>query len=131
MPCDSRPLRKRGQRLRNGRLQEQDQTISERKEEIRRVIDTVEKFLIAGKVKVKIGPRGEIAFVGLPEDERNGVADACCYRRIMSTGSGLAKAAIQRAEAMAGRTVNKQLVGIGAHGHTDAQGNTVWHNHKG
>ena len=44
-----------------------------------------------------------MAFVGLSDDERARVTDACAYRRIMSTGSALARAAIARAE-QAGRT---------------------------
>jgi hypothetical protein len=46
----------------------------------------------------------------------------------MATGSGLAKAQIAKAEAIAGRSVNKQVVGHGAHSHDGGQ---TWHDHKG
>jgi len=103
MPCDSRL--KRGQ------------TISQRAEEVRRVVKTIDSFLVRGIVKMKVGPQGAVVFVGIPEDERDGVTDACIYRRIMATGTGLAKAAIARAEAMSGRTVDRQIVASGLHSH--------------
>ena len=114
MPCDTK--------LRAG------QTISERKVEVKRVVATVADFLARGRVTAKVGPQGAVAFLGVPDDERNGVSDACMYRMIMATGSSLAKAAIARAELMAGRTVNRQLVGQGVHSHDGGQ---TWHGHKG
>jgi hypothetical protein len=104
------------------------QTISQRKEEVRRVIKTLDSFLAKGIVKAKVGPQGGITFVGLPDDERNRVTDACAYRQLMATGSGLAKAKLAQAEAMAGRTVNRQVVGHGVHSHDNGQ---TWHDHKG
>ena len=55
------------------------------------------------------------------------VTDACAYRRLMATGPALAKAAIARAEQMAGRSVDKMAV---AHGHHTHDG-VHWHTHKG
>lgn len=104
------------------------QTITQRKDEVKRVIKTLDAFLTRGIVKAKVGPQGAIAFTGFPEDERNRVTDACAYRQIMATGSGLAKAKIALAEAMAGRPVNRQLVGQGVHSHDNGQ---TWHDHKG
>jgi hypothetical protein len=117
MPCD--------------RVMRRGQTISDRAEEIRRVVKTVDSFLTSGRVQVKIGNNGAIAFVGIPDDERNDVTDNCIYRRLMISGTGLAKAKIAAAEAMAGRSVNKQIIGQGAHAHADASGNLTWHDHKG
>lgn len=114
MPCDSSFL--------------PGQTITQRKEEVRRVVKTLDAFLARGIVKAKVGPQGAITFVGLPDDERNRVTDACAYRQIMATGSGLAKAKIAQAEALAGRTVDRQVVGHGAHSH---DGGASWHSHKG
>ena len=67
---------------------------------------------------------GAIAFVG-PEWEgvRSGVTDACAYRRIMATGSALARQEILRAEQLAGRTVNRQVVAAGVHSH---DGGATW-----
>lgn len=112
MPCDTK-LKPR-------------QTIQERASEIRRVTETASQRLAAGRLKVKIGPQGAIAFEGLSEAERDGVTDNCMYRRIMATGSALAKAAIAKAEQLAGRVVDRKVVAHGGHYHGD-----VYHEHKG
>ena len=73
-------------------------------------------------------PRGVFlagAFSGLTEEERDGVTDACAYRRILVSGSQLALQAIARAEQLAGRGVNKQMVAQGYHSHDGGQ---TWHN---
>ena len=114
MPCDTR--------------RKPNQTIQQRADEVRKVVGRFEAALIAGTAKTVIGPQGAVAFTGLTETDRDGVTDACAYRRIMSSGSMLARAAIQRAEMMSGRTVNKQVVGQGAHSH---DGGRTWHDHKG
>jgi hypothetical protein len=50
------------------------------------------------------------------------VSDACAYRRIMSIGS--AKAAIARAEQLAGRSIDRRVVAQGVHSHDDGR---TWH----
>lgn len=114
MPCDTR-LKLR-------------QTISQRAAEVRAVTTKIEAGLLSGRVKVKIGPQGAVAFDGLTDADRDGVTDACAYRRIMITGSALARAAIARAEQLAGRSVDRQVIGQGAHSH---DGGRSWHDHKG
>lgn len=114
MPCDTR-LKPR-------------QTIQERAKEIREATNRLAQALAAGRVKAKIGPQGAIAFEGWDETSRDGVTDACAYRRIMATGDALARMTIARAEQLAGRSVNKQAVGIGIHSH---DGGKSWHDHKG
>ena len=58
---------------------------------------------------------------------RDGITDNCAYRRIMGpTGSTADKLAIQKAEQLAGRTVNKVAVGQGVHSH---DGGKTWHKH--
>jgi hypothetical protein len=112
MPCDTR-LKK-------------NQTISQRADEVRRVVDDVNSLIAAGRVKPIIAKRtGAIAFQGLDDNIRDGVTDACVYRRLMITGSSLTKAAIQRAEQIAGRTVDKQAIAQGVHSH---DGGGTWHN---
>lgn len=110
MPCDTR--------LKKG------QTLSQRAGEIRGVVTTVAAALAAGRVKVKVGAKGGIAFIGLSEGERDGVTDACLYRRVLATGTAAAKLAIQRAEQLAGRTVDRQAVAQGLHTH---DGGASWH----
>jgi hypothetical protein len=67
---------------------------------------------------------GAIAFDGLDENIRDGVTDACMYRRLMATGSSLTKAAIQRAEQIAGRSVDRKVIANGVHSH---DGGRTWH----
>ena len=112
MPCDTRL--KRGQ------------TVQQRATEIRTVVALLSQRLASGQAKAIIGPNGAIAFAGLTELERDGVTDACAYRRLMATGSALTKQAIARAEALAGRSVNRQTVASGLHSHDSGQ---TWHHH--
>lgn len=113
MPCD-RKLKPR-------------QTLKERAVEVQKVVKKLDGLLVSGRVKAKVGPQGAIAFVGLTDEERDGVTDACAYRRILVSGSALAKAQIARAEQIAGRSVDKQVIGQGAHSH---DGGKTWHDHK-
>lgn len=110
MPCDTRLYK--------------NQTLAERKVEVKKAITQLDKALAARKVKPVIGPQGAIAFQGWTEQERSRVTDACAYRMLMSTGSALAKAEIARAEQMSGRSVNKQALVQGHHSH---DGGKTWH----
>ncbi len=110
MPCDTR-LKSR-------------QTISERKAEIQKAITALDAALKKRRVRVKVGPQGAIVFDGWPEAERDGITDACAYRRIMVSGSALAKAEIARAELLAGRSVSRQVIGQGVHSHDNG---VTWH----
>jgi hypothetical protein len=100
------------------------QTISQRAEEVRAMVARLAAALASGRVRAKVGLNGGIAFDGLTAEERDGVTDACAYRRIMVSGSALAKQKIAAAEALAGRTVNRQAVGQGLHSH---DGGKTWH----
>ncbi len=114
MPCD--------------RTLKPQQTISQRADEIRAMVAKLSAGIASGRVKVRVGPQGGIAFSGLTEAERDGVGDVCAYRRLLATGSATAKAAIARAEQLAGRTVDRKTVALGAHSH---DGGRSWHDHKG
>ena len=114
MPCDTKLKPK--------------QTIQQRIEEIRKMVMQLSSLLTSGRVKAKVGPQGAIAFEGLTADQRDGVTDACAYRRLMVSGSALAKAKIAQAEQLAGRVVDRKVV---AHGHHSHDGGVTWHDHKG
>jgi hypothetical protein len=103
------------------------QTISERATEVRAATERLAAALAAGRVKVTIGPTGAPVFVGWDETSRDGITDLCAYRRIMATGSALARMAIAKAEQMSGRSVSKQAVAAGHHSH---DGGATWHSHK-
>ncbi len=104
------------------------QTIQERAVEVREATVRLAAALAAGRVQVKIGANGVPVFTGWDEQSRDGITDACAYRRIMATGSALARMAIAKAEQMSGRAVNKQAVAAGHHSH---DGGVTWHTHKG
>lgn len=110
MPCDSKPF-------------QENQTLAERKQQVSETVQELGRLLAAGKVKPVIGSTGGIAFDGWKD--RAGVTDACAYRRIMATGSALAKTAIARAEQVSGRTVNRQAIAQGLHSHDQGRS---WHN---
>jgi hypothetical protein len=114
MPCDTK--------FRPG------QTLTERKEEVKKAVSRLDQLLASKKVKLVIGAQGAIAFAGWTEEDRGRVSDLCAYRRIMTTGSALARAEIARAEQMSGRTVNKQVIGQGVHSHDG--GRTFHPGHK-
>lgn len=110
MPCDTR--------LKVG------QTIKQRAEEVRATVARLAQGLVTGRIRPRIGPTGGIAFPELSDTERDGVTDACAYRRLMAEGSVLAKQAIARAEQLAGKTVNRHAL---AHGHHSHDGGKTWH----
>lgn len=114
MPCDTR-LKPR-------------QTIQQRADEVRRAVGKIQARLIDGRAKVVIGPQGAVAFTGIDDVERDGVTDACAYRRIMVSGSALARAAIAKAEMLSGRSIDRTAVAQGHHSH---DGGATWHGHKG
>jgi hypothetical protein len=105
-----------------------NQTLTERKAEVREAIASLSKALIAGSAKLAIGPTGAPLFTGTDDLAKGRVTDNCAYRLIMATGSVLAKAKLQASIALSGKSVNKQAV---AHGHHSHDGGATWHMHKG
>lgn len=102
-----------------------NQTISERKKEIRETVAKLAADLAGGRVKAIVGKQGGIVFEGW--QVRNNVTDACALRLVLSTGSVLAKAKIAQAEALAGRSLDKRSIAQGLHTHDGVN----WHHHKG
>ena len=100
------------------------QTVRQRAEEVRRAVARLSDALVSGRVKARVGPQGAIAFEGWDAAERDGVTDGCAFRRLMVTGSALAKAAIARAEQIAGRSVDRRVLTHGVHSH---DGGHTWH----
>jgi hypothetical protein len=98
------------------------QTLAERIDEIKKAIALLDAKIKKRLVKPVVGPQGSITFAGWVGD-RVGITDACAYRRIMATGSALARAEIARAEQIAGRQVDRRVVASGVHSH---DGGTTW-----
>lgn len=109
MPCDT--------------IFRRNQTLTVRKSEIKKVVETVEQGLARGRIKAVVGKTGGITFTGLTVQERDDVTDACVYRAIMRTGSALARHMIVKAEQFAGRTVDQKAVAQGIHSH---DGGETW-----
>jgi hypothetical protein len=106
--------------------QREGQSLSERKDEIRRVTERVIAGLKNGQIGVKVDAKGGVVFTGIAAQDRPGITDACIYRRVLVSGSQLAIQAIAKAERLAGRAVSKQVVASGHHSH---DGGTTWHKH--
>src|SRR5215831_14818132 len=105
----------------------ENQTLSERKKEVLETIEAIAKLIISNRVKPVIDKAtGAIAFQNIPASVRAGITDACVYRRIMATGSALAKQQIAKAEMLAGRTVNRASLAAGIHSH---DGGRSWGSH--
>ena len=101
------------------------QTKEQRLREIKKAVTALEQALAMKTIKPVIGPQGAITFAGW-NSNRDGVTDACAYRRIMSGNASLAKLAISQAETLAGRTVDRAIVGQGVHSH---DGGATWDKH--
>jgi hypothetical protein len=110
MACDTQPVR--------------GQTLTQRKAEVKGVLDIVARGLANGTIKARVGPQGAVAFDGLTDTNRARVSDACIYRLTMAGNSSMAKMALARAEALAGRSVSRQAVAQGHHSH---DGGKTWH----
>ena len=108
MPCDTIPLR-------------QGQTAQDRAKEIRSAQDRLESLISAGTVKPIIGRTGGVAFKNWTAQDRAGVSDVCAYRALTRRGSSALRMAMIRAEAMAGRTPDRQAIAAGLHSHDGGQ----------
>lgn len=107
MPCDTQ--------LRKGI------TRAAREAQVKAALAALEVALAAGKARAVIGPQGAVAFAGAWE--RDGVSDACAYRRLLSARSPALLRAVARAEATAGRQVDRRAIAAGHHSH---DGGRTW-----
>ena len=110
MPCDT--------------IRKPNQTLSARVEEVKKRVTAVDRLIAARKVQVKVGPQGAVVFIGISDEDRDGMTDACIYRTLSRKGSAATRMAIQRAEQVAGRSVDRAVVAAGTHSH---DGGATWH----
>ena len=111
MPCDTR-LKPR-------------QTVQQRAAEVRKAVDALALKLLKRQVRPVVDKAtGAIAFQGWSETDRDGITDACAYRRLKVQGNSLVQAEIARAEALAGRAVDTKAIAQGVHSH---DGGVSWH----
>lgn len=100
-----------------------NQTTVQRKAEVKKAITTLEQRLVAGSTRVVVGRNGALAFQGWEANERDGVSDACAYRVLTAANSAALRAAVVRAEGLAGVKVNAKQVAAGTHSH---DGGLTW-----
>jgi len=97
-------------------------------EQRRKRIDAALKSLVAGlltnKVKVKLGPKGEVAFDGWATTDRGKLTDACTYRMMSVRFSDVLARAVAAAELQSGRKLSPLAVNSGVHSH---DGGKTWH----
>lgn len=93
-----------------------EQTAEERRRQVDRALEELERSLNRGAVEVRISPDGAVCFSGWGE-ERQRVTDPCAYRTLMQRGSWDLRQAVARAEALAGNVVSKRTVAAGVHSH--------------
>lgn len=99
------------------------QSIEARKLESTRAVERLGKLLAAGKVRVKVGATGAVAFVGWTETDRDGLSDVCAYRVLSQKGSMALREAVSKAEILAGRKVDQKAINAGTHSH---DGGETW-----
>lgn len=102
------------------------ETVEQRKESAKASTARLEAALTAGTVKLTIGPQGAIAFVGWDAASRDGLTDACAFRRLTAKVSWPLRQAVAKAEALAGRKVDQASVNAGLHSH---DGGKTWAKH--
>ena len=93
-----------------------------RQRQIKEAVTRLERALQDGTTRVIVGANGAIAFRGAWRND--GVMDACAFRMLRASGSAALRAAITRAEVLAGRQVSEQAIAAGTHSH---DGGTSWH----
>jgi len=111
MPCDT--VLKKGQ------------TQAQRAAEVKKAVDRLKAAVETGQAKIKIGPQGAVTFEaqGL---ERDGITDACAFRRLVTENSWEFRKALATAETAAGRQVDQRMVAAGWHSH---DGGATWGKH--
>ena len=78
-------------------------------------VKRLDAALAAGTVSLVVGATGAIAFKGWQDKE--GVADVCAYRKLLSSNSAALRRALASAEARAGRSVDQRAIAAGVHSH--------------
>lgn len=110
-------------------MRKPNQTLTQRKEEVRKTVQTLEQFLASKQVTPLVGKNGAITFNGWSPENKNGVTDACAYRILMATGNAFTRMQIAKAEMLAGKRVSLQAIGNGGDGLHSHDGGNSWHRH--
>ena len=108
MPCDT--------------IRQAGETAAERRKKVDEALAKLRKKLAGGEVTLKVGPQGAVGIVGWSAADRNGVTDVCALRAVGSTFE--VRQALMKAEAAAGRKVDRRMVAAGVHSHDSGK---TWH----
>jgi hypothetical protein len=106
-------------------IRTRQQTEAERRAEVEKALEELERALMSGRVDVIIGEDGAVCFSGWIE-ERNDVADVCAFRTLAERGSWVLQEAVAAAEAASGLKVDPAAVSAGVHSH---DGGATWSKH--
>lgn len=97
---------------------------AQQKQAQRDALDTLQRQLAAGIVRVTVGKNGAIALTGWAQDDRSGVSDLCAYRALANTPE--MRRALFKAEAMSGNKMDPRALASGLHSH---DGGSTWSRH--
>ena len=100
-----------------------EQTEAERREEIDAAIAALEADIAAGKVTVRVGEQGAVAFEGWAAGAEKHIADSCAALTLQYQGSWAYTQAVQAAAAACGTTYSPAAVAAGIHSH---DGGATW-----
>ena len=103
------------------RVKKKGQTEVQRKAEVKKRMTQVDKLIAARKVQMKVGPQGAITFIGLSDEDRDGLTDVCIYNTLTKTGSAAVRMALARAEQLAGRSIDRKVIAAGIHSHDEGR----------
>ena len=103
------------------------QTIQQRAAEVRAAVVRLAQGLAAKRITLVIDPvTGAPAFANWDDTSRDGVTDLCAFRTIARTGSPMFIELVKQAQALAGRSLDKQAMAQGIHSHDNG---VTWHKH--
>jgi|SRR5215468_7217911 len=101
------------------------QTIQQRAAEVRAAVVRLAQGLASKRITLVIDPvSGAPAFAGWDATSRDGVSDLCAFRTIAKTGAPMFLELVKQAQALAGRSLDKQAIAQGIHSH---DGGKTWH----
>lgn len=91
------------------------------KQRMQDALAKLDAALADGTVTIIIGRQGGIAFRGWSSEARDNWTDVCAFRRLQASNSAALRKALARAETVAGRQSNAQVIGSGLHSHDEGK----------
>jgi hypothetical protein len=101
-----------------------NQTKQQRASEVKHAAELIDKLIASKRVQIKVGKQGAVAFVGIPDNVRDGMTDTCVFNALKNSRSAATRIAFQKAQQLAGRPIDTKMVAQGVHSH---DGGVTWH----